>query len=89
MVAFVATALAADRMAAASPVLRPQVGQVARRVADRLVLSFRRVVCAVEVQPLRRQERIESQRSILPVVDQIVYWVDFSPFQNRLPPPAK
>lgn len=55
MVACVATALTADRLAAAAPVLRPQVLDVARQITRRLVVSFRQTIPAIRVREYHRE----------------------------------
>jgi hypothetical protein len=89
MVAFVATALAADHVAAAAPSLRPIVAETARRLAGRLVVTFRRTVPSIRFQPFRADERPADQRPTFAAIDAgIGHRSACSPFQFRLPPPA-
>lgn len=89
MVAFVATAISADRLSAAAPALRPQMSEAARKLAGRLVISFRRTVPSVRLVAFRRDER--PQPASPPVfLDRppVVHCHELSPFQHRLPPPV-
>lgn len=89
MVAFVATALAADRVATSAPALRPtQMAVAARRLTGRLVVSLRRVVAAAPMRPSRRDEQ-PAHVALVPalVTNQAIHPFEFSPFQFRLPPP--
>jgi hypothetical protein len=89
MVAFLATALAADHVAAAAPSVRPVVADAARRLAGRLVITFRRTVPSIRFQPFRADERPADQKPSFVAVDAVLPHLSaFSPFQFRLPPPA-
>jgi hypothetical protein len=88
MIACVATALAADRVCAAAPVLRPQIIDVARTITRRLVVSFRQVVPAARM----RHEPSESPGvlralPVRPARQPLVLPFDSSPAEYRLPPP--
>lgn len=88
-VALVATALCADRAAAATPVLRPQLTEAARSFADRLSSNLRRVIATVRLTPQRQSTGVViasvPRRS---VVAPVVHASQLSPFQFRLPPPV-
>jgi hypothetical protein len=83
----VTTALCADQMVAAAPIARPQVGEIAARVIERLAQPFRRTVpnavrpivstrpCAPAVVPAERRTDVPTLHC------------ELSPFQFRLPPP--
>ena len=88
-VAFLATALCADRAATAAPMLRPQMGQgtLAGRLVNRLTVGLRRVVPSARVYETRREDAAPTIPSIAAVVVQFTR-VALSPFQFRLPPPA-
>lgn len=89
MVAFVATALAADHVAAAAPSVRPAVIESARRLAGRLVVTFRRTVPSIRFQPFRADERPADETPSFVAVDAALpHLFAASPFQFRLPPPA-
>ena len=91
VVAFVATALAADRLGAAAPVLRPNNMVVAaRQLAGRLAVGFRRAVIIVRYQPFRRDDRPANAvfASLSTGVRLQVHPCEYSPFQFRLPPPV-
>jgi hypothetical protein len=90
MVAMVATALSADRLAAAAPAARPQVSQAARQFAGRLVGSFRRAIPAVRLREFRREEVAVCRpaRSVAPEPQALTPF-DASPTQYRLPPPLQ
>jgi hypothetical protein len=89
MVAFVATALAADHVAASAPSVRPVVGEAARRLAGRLVVTFRRTVPSIRFQPFRADERPADEAPAFVAVDGVLpHWSEASPFRFRLPPPA-
>jgi hypothetical protein len=86
----VTTALCADQVAVAAPAMRPQVSQLAGRIVTRLTRSFRQVV-TVELPVHARQRWGEPARpelsAVAPATD--VPHVPVSPFQFRLPPPAR
>lgn len=85
----VATALCADRVAAAAPVARSPVRQMARQLATRLTVGFRRVVPVARVHEAR-QENLTAAVAITPSepVLAFVQRAPLSPFQFRLPPPV-
>ena len=97
MVAFVATALAADRAVAAAPQDRPGRSQTtatpnaARRLAGRLVVTFRQSVPSLPWRPFR-QDLLKTQPQTFPTfapdAEPPASQFDSSPFQYRLPPPA-
>jgi hypothetical protein len=88
MVAFVATALAADHVAASAPSVRPVVVETAKRLAGRLVITFRRTVPSIRFQPFRADERPADETPAFVAVDAVLpHWSASSPFQFRLPPP--
>lgn len=83
----VTTALCADQMVATAPIARPQVGEIAARVIERLAQPFRRTVPNA-VRP------IVSTRPSAPAAvpaecpsDVPTVHCGLSPFQFRLPPP--
>jgi len=84
----VATALCADR-AAAEPSQRAGMGDVARQLANRISVNFRRVVPAVRIQFATRTAFVRPCE--LPAIDADQFvghpWA-LSPFQFRLPPPS-
>jgi len=91
MVAFVATALAADRVSTAAPMLRPtNISTTARQFASRLTTGLRRCVSVVRFQPLRRDERPKSDSAPTAVVSSplVLHPCRFSPFNFRIPPPV-
>ncbi|HSV14591.1 MAG TPA: hypothetical protein VLI90_10040 [Tepidisphaeraceae bacterium] len=83
------TAVCADRAVAAAPALRPEMGQLAERLVNRLSASFSRTVSAVRMVAERQQAGAFAADRSLPIS-----WVapahpqPVSPFQFRLPPPA-
>lgn len=87
-VMMLATALAADRVAAAAPNLRPQIATTARRISAQITRSFREVI------PVQRMAVARSVRPALvipdqPAVDQAVVHPAVGPsHQFRLPPPS-
>jgi hypothetical protein len=89
MVAFVATALAADHVAAAAPSVRPVVVETAKRLAGRLVVTFRRTVPSIRFQPFRADERpADVKPTVVAVEWALPHLFESSPFQFRLPPPV-
>ena len=89
MVAFLATALFADRFAAAAPAEAPRIVQVARNFTRRLVINLRRTIPSAT---LRYSQRIERTIAVRPSfagnVAPVIHSSDFSPFAYRLPPPV-
>ena len=84
----VATALCADRAVDAAPVVRPQSQGLARTLAAKLTTSLRRVVASVPVGPARSLEKAPTYA--LPIRETASgVRSEFSPFQFRLPPPAR
>jgi hypothetical protein len=81
------TAVCADRAVAAAPA-RPEVGQLAERLVNRLSASFSRVVPTVRMVAERQQGGVFAANRSLPMS-----WIApahpqaVSPFQFRLPPP--
>ena len=87
----VTTALCADHVATAAPVLRPQVGHLAGRIVNRLTQSFGRAVAdAARVLPRQRvlTARPAPRDSVAPTVAVAPVPQPLSPFQFRLPPPT-
>jgi hypothetical protein len=82
------TAVCADRAVAAAPALRPEMGQLAERLVNRLSASFSRVVSGVRIVAERQHGGAFAADRSLPVS-----WIApahpqaVSPFQFRLPPP--
>lgn len=86
-VTLVATAICADRVAVAVPVVAP-TGQLAARLIQRLTLRFRRVVAAATLYQPRREDRGCSDPAPLVICDRAAPApIRLSPFQFRLPPP--
>lgn len=91
MATFLVTAVFADRYAVAAPAAqqRAHVGEVAKRLASRLVVHFRRTVPAARLyafqrgQPAALPMRIEAANE-----GELIEPFEVSPFQFRLPPPA-
>lgn len=90
MVAFVATALAADRVAVAVPASRPPIAEAARRFAGRLVVSFRRTIPAARLREYRSGEATPAPLIAFGPIetDDAIPAFAFSPFEFRLPPPS-
>ena len=88
-VAFLATALCADRALTAAPALRQETASstFAGRLVARLTVSLRRVVPYVRVYQSRREERAGEQLIAPPPVLTLRH-LALSPFQFRLPPPV-
>jgi hypothetical protein len=85
----VTTALCADQVAVATPILRPQVAQLAGQIVNRLSRSFRHVV-TVE-SPLHERDRSPLDRDATVATapaSAAVAHQPLSPFQFRLPPPT-
>jgi hypothetical protein len=87
-VAFLATALCADRAINAAPAFRAETttGSLAGRLVARLTVNLRRVVPNVQVYQSRREESVREQSFTLPSHIAVAP-LPFSPFQFRLPPP--
>jgi hypothetical protein len=83
-------ALCADRLAVPAPTVRPQMTDVARQMAGRLVSSLRRVLPAVRIELARRDERPvdDSDVARAPAAARAVVHAHVSPLQLRTPPPA-
>jgi hypothetical protein len=86
----VTTALCADQVAVAAPTLRPQVAELAGQIVTRLGRTFRQSV-TVELPVHVRARDVHVSR---PEVSSFVSSDDVphrpvSPFQFRLPPPAR
>ncbi len=90
VIAMLGSALAADRVAVAAPVLRPQVINVARRFTRRLVVSFRRTIPAAAIREYRQRQDLAPAQTITTVVadEPVPSPFDGSPALYRLPPPA-
>ncbi|MGB7161184.1 MAG: hypothetical protein WBD40_24200 [Tepidisphaeraceae bacterium] len=86
----VATALCADRATAAAPQARPQVGQIARNIASKLTVSFRRVVPTVRFVENRREGTCDTIPRPPAEAGSPTVWhaSSASPFRFRLPPPT-
>jgi len=86
-VVVVATALCADRPAAAAA--QPRVP--GKSLATRIASSFRQVVppARVQLQPARTGERTSSFAPPIREASSGVRGSDFSPVQFRLPPPTR
>lgn len=84
----VTTALCADQMVAAAPLARPQVGEMAARVIERLAQPFRRTIPNA-VRPIARTRVATPQAAAFVERPAEVPGLhcQFSPFQFRLPPP--
>lgn len=85
----VATALVADRTAAAMPEAVEPVTtpSLARTLAAKLTSSFRQSVPAVAIPAVRRDERVAAPRLCIRE-GASGYRVQFSVFEFRLPPPG-
>ena len=86
----VTTALCADQVAVAAPTMRPQVAGLAGQIVNRLSRSFRQAVTVEMPVHARRGEGQPTRREIpasAPAVD--LPHRPLSPFQFRLPPPAR
>ena len=86
----VTTALCADQVAVAAPALRPQVAELAGRIVTRLTRSFSESV-TIEFPVHARQRGTQPSR---PQPAPVAAPDDaghrpVSPFQFRLPPPAR
>ena len=88
-VTLVATALCADRVAMASAQLREPSPGIARQLANRLTVTFRRVVPTVTIHQVRREGMAPGWPVVLLTATPVlVHPVESSPFQFRLPPPT-
>ena len=85
----VTTALCADRVANAAPVSRTQVAEMAGRLVMRLAQRLRRVVAAISQWQMRQRGVMQARRPVLIPVPAFVAPRQISPFQFRLPPPAR
>jgi hypothetical protein len=87
-VAFLATALCADRALTAAPAFEQEAsaGTFAGRLVARLTVGLQRVVPSARVYQARREETAREQTVVAPTP--LTLWPPlFSPFQFRLPPP--
>ncbi len=90
MVAFVATALCADRAVAAAPSLRAMDAMdLARRMAGRLVITLRHAVAAAQVKEVRRQGGVAAEVYMRLPIDTRAAAHEPAPLHRyRLPPPT-
>ncbi len=90
MVAFVATALCADRVVAAAPALRAMDAvDLARRMAGRLVVTLRQAVAAAQVKEVRRQGGLAVEsRAPLALDSRPAVHGPAPRHRYRLPPPS-
>lgn len=87
-VAFVATALCAERLAVAAPSVSPQVIQAARQLATRLAGRFSQSVPTMRLERSSREARqAPAVMPARPIVTAIPHPAEFSPSLFRLPPP--
>jgi hypothetical protein len=87
VVAVVATALCAGRVASIAPQQTP-VAQLAGKLIDRLSSRFRRVIPSARIcQPVRQEARAVDQFRIAAPEPVFALPVTLSPFHFRLPPP--
>jgi hypothetical protein len=88
-VAFLATALCADRAIFAAPAFQSEAttGTLAGRLVARLSVNLRRTIPSVRVYQTRR-EGITQQIAFTAPAPAIVLPLALSPFQFRLPPPT-
>jgi len=88
--AIVTAALCADRTISAAPLPRPHVAEMAVRLVDRLSQPFRRTapsaVCVIAFKDRSNAQPLVLRNVVAPVV---VVHCDLSPFEFRLPPPAR
>lgn len=82
------TALAADRAAMAAPMLRPQIADTARKVADHLSRSFQQVVAATRIRELRQSRPAALPPDSRPVNQVHLHQTPDGQYRFRLPPPA-
>jgi len=87
-VAFLATALCADRAITAAPAFEQETttGTFAGRLVARLTVGLQRVVPYAKVYQSRREETVREHAVVAPAPLAICPPI-FSPFQFRLPPP--
>jgi len=87
-VAFLATALCADRAITAAPAFKQETtaGTFAGRLVARLTVGLQRVVPYAKVYQSRREE-IACEQAVIAPVPLAIRPPPFSPFQFRLPPP--
>ena len=81
------TALAADRAAAAAPILRPQIADTARRVADHLSRSFQQVIPVTRMRELRLSRPAVILPAPRPVRQVHLHQTPDGEYRFRLPPP--
>jgi hypothetical protein len=83
----VTTALCADQMLAAAPLPKPQVGEIAARVIERLAQPFRRTVPNA-IRPIAQARAMPplAAPAARPAGAPALH-CELSPFQFRLPPP--
>src|SRR5450432_2043821 len=87
VVALVATALCAGRVAMAAP-SQPPVVQMAGRFIDHLSNRFRRVVPSARLyRPVRQDVRLVAPVTAVLTSQVLPPAVAYSPFNFRLPPP--
>jgi hypothetical protein len=88
-VAFLATALCADRAITAAPIFQSETttGTLAGRLVSRLSVNLRRTIPAARVYQTRR-EGIAHQTATVTPTPVVFLPVRLSPFQFRLPPPS-
>jgi len=85
----VTTALCADGAVSAAPAARPQVGEMAARLVDRLSRPFRQTVANVLRAPARQDRPEVAPKRVEPApAPAVAVHCDLSPFQFRLPPPV-
>ena len=83
------TALCADQAVSAAPAARPQVGEMAARLVERLSRPFRQTVATVVRAPDRQaRPQVALERFEPAPAPAVAAHCDLSPFQFRLPPPA-
>jgi hypothetical protein len=84
----VTTALCADRASIAAPQDAPQVTSFARTLAAKFTSNLRRSVSPAPVAPMRLVEKVKPAPLVVCETASGVQ-SHFSPFQFRLPPPAR
>lgn len=87
-VVMLTTALAADRAAMAGPILRPQIADTARRVADHLSRTFRHVVPAASLCQRRQSQPAVTLPEFRPIDQVRLHQTPDGEFRFRLPPPG-
>jgi hypothetical protein len=87
----VTTALCADRTAVADVALpqRPVQSGIARTLAAKLTSSFQQAVMPVRFAPAQSNEAISAPRLPIREAASGVHQHSATPFQFRLPPPAR